>query len=133
MSKRFCALALMAWALGCGPMISATRSGPKVRSKANRCPFELSLEAGARPYTKLAVLQVEAFSPRRLPTKLDKLRPLIAPYVCQAGGNGALATRDGHGRFVLVRVVHFGDAASLLPPPSPSKKLKKQSKKKGKA
>jgi hypothetical protein len=105
-------LALCISTAGCGS-ISMTRSGPQVPSRGEHCDFQVLTAMPAGSFVELGTVDVEpgGYGAHVYKT-LDDFKQNIEPYVCEAGGDVAVAMANGLGWYLKATILKAKPAAA---------------------
>ena len=94
-----------------------TATGPSAPSKAEPCDFQLLTALPSGGYVEAGVIETQlgdygsnAFS------SLADFKKEIAPQVCRAGGDMAVAHANGAGIYIRATILKAAGAASSTPP-----------------
>jgi hypothetical protein len=104
--------------VGCAST-TMTVTGPQQPSRGEHCDFRVLTAPPAAGFVEIATIDAPA-SGIGASTKLDDFKTHIEPYVCQAGGDAAVAWPNGLGIYVKATVLKAKEAAAEGQPPGPS-------------
>jgi hypothetical protein len=94
-----------------------TRTGPQLPSRGDQCDFQALTTPPAGGFVEIGTIDVQsAFAI----TKLDDFKARIEPYVCQAGGDAAVAWANGYGIYVKATVLKSKGAPTEAQQPAPA-------------
>lgn len=102
--------------------MSLTRSGTTLSSRAPNCDFQIFTATPSASFEELGTIDVEpGWSGINTYTKLTDFKERIAPEVCRAGGNAAVAMANGFGMYIKAVVLNVSQGAGgSAPPPASS-------------
>ena len=86
---------------GCGAT-TLTRSGPRAAPREPTCDFNI-LTAYPEGHAEVGSIDVEPGG--YVITTLPEFKKHIQPYVCDAGGDAAVARANGHGMYIKATVL----------------------------
>src|SRR6187402_534133 len=98
---------------GCGAT-TMTRSGPRAASRDPNCDFDI-LTAYPAGYAEIAGIDIEPGVNTAF-TTLPDLKRHIRPYVCEVGGDVAVARANGSGMYIKATVLKQLPGRSAPPP-----------------
>ena len=118
----FAALSLIA----CGAT-SVTMTGPTVPPRGDHCKFRVLTTTPAAPFDEIGVIDVQpgAYG-ADVYRDLSEFKEHIEPYVCQAGGDAAIALANGYGMYIKATIIKVHGASpsrTVPPPPLPASSL----------
>jgi hypothetical protein len=86
--------------VGCPP-ITMTTTGPQQPSRGEHCDFQVLTTPPAGGFVEIGTIDVPPYPI----TKLDDFKTHIEPFVCQAGGDAAVAYANGDGIYIKASVL----------------------------
>ena len=115
--KASCALAVCAVLCACTPRVAfyTPRPATSCPKRPPGCSFELITNRPARQYQAIGVIDLEAFSVKKLPHDEASFRAAITEMVCHQGGDAVVPGINGDGRYVLATVVKWVDPGATAP------------------
>jgi hypothetical protein len=108
-------LALPVAIAACGPALLYEPRAGNCPERPKQCSFELISGRSLRPYEVIGVLDIAAFSARKLPKDPASFRAAIADRVCKAGGDAVIPGVNFDRRYVLATVVKWVDDSTPTP------------------
>lgn len=110
--KKYVLVILLSFLGGCAST-SFTKTGTvSLESRNDNCDFTVYSTSPQKPFVELGVVDISMICFGVCPStnKLSKVKELIAPKVCSAGGNGALIWEaNGFGYYHKVTVIDVQD------------------------
>jgi hypothetical protein len=106
-SKSFVTVAALILLAGCvGGETTLTTTGPKVPSRGEHCDFQVLTADPSAGFVELGTVDVEPGNwGRNIYTNLAEFKEHIAPYVCAAGGDAAVALANGYGMYIKATIL----------------------------
>jgi hypothetical protein len=108
-------LALSALHGGCGPVTTFTARGAACAERPTDCELTVIDRRPERDFRVIGVLDVEAFSVRRIPRDDETFLALVRSDVCKAGGDAVIPGVTGDGRYVQATIVKWIEPKSTEP------------------
>ena len=101
--------------LGCGST-TLTRSGPALPSRGPSCEFQLlTLPPREQKFLEIGAIDVQPGSAGfDVYTDIGAFKEKIGPYVCEAGGDAAVAFENGFGWYIKAVILKSVSDASHL-------------------
>jgi hypothetical protein len=95
-----------------------TATGPGAPSKGEPCDFQLLTALPSGGYVEIGVIETQLgdYGSNEFSSLADFKRE-IAPQVCRAGGDMAVAHPNGSGIYIRATILKATGAASSTPPP----------------
>jgi hypothetical protein len=100
---------------GCGPVTTFTARGAACVERPTECELAVIDRRPERDFRVIGVLDVEAFSVRRIPKDDDAFLALVRRDACKAGGDAVIPGITGDGRYVQATVVRWVEPESTEP------------------
>lgn len=103
---------------GCGSTV-LSRTGPAQPSREANCEFEMFTTVPLTGYKEIGTIDVNrGWYGQKTHTKIEGFKEEIAPYVCEAGGDAAVATSE-LGLYLKASVLKHVDEAPAAAEPTP--------------
>jgi hypothetical protein len=103
----------------CGPVASFTPRGEPSEGRAPDCEIVVIHQRPESDYSVIGVLDVAAFSVRRIPRDDAAFLELVRPAACRAGADAVIPGVTGDGRYIQATVVKWiapDEDAPVCPP-----------------
>jgi hypothetical protein len=84
--------------------VEYTHTGNPYPPRGKHCDFTAYMAAPEGAYEELGVVRVQAGAFESF-HDLKPFKDKISPFVCFAGGDGAIVVADAHGEFVVATVI----------------------------
>jgi hypothetical protein len=102
----------------CGSTTMLT-TGAKQPPRPQGCDFQVLTGVPASGYSELGTIDVQPGGwGSNVYTHLDGFKEKIQPYVCEAGGDAALAVANGYGMYIKATILKRTGAAAPAADPS---------------
>jgi len=100
---------------GCGST-SLTRTGPRLAARPATCDFQMLTAAPTGGFVEVGTVDVEfgAYGSHQF-RKLSDFKEEIAPSVCKAGGDAAIATVNGYGMYIKATILKSSGLPTSAP------------------
>ena len=100
---------------GCGST-NLTTTGPKLPSRGEHCAFQVLTAPPAGGYVEVGTVDVQPGGyGSNTYTTLAAFKNQIEPYVCQAGGDAAVALANGFGMYIKATILKMTGAPPAAP------------------
>lgn len=118
LTRSFVALVAVVALAACGTT-QVTATGPSAPSQGGPCDFRLLTALPSGGYVEMGVVETQLgdYGSNAFSTLAD-FKKEIAPQVCRAGGDMAVAHANGAGIYVRATILKASGAASSTPPPA---------------
>ena len=112
--------ALLAALTACSGSTSVTRTGKLVQPRDPNCEFEVLTASPAEGFVEIGTVDYEYGTTFSAISVLSEFKARIRRDVCSAGGDAALASIDGHGRYTRATILRSVPGAAVSPTSAPA-------------